>query len=130
MPRLLYPSGKGPGTALNDIEKLKFLTLPGLGLEPLSRPASRYTTDCPEIVQNSRYFSVLFTIIRTPRDELTGRWRKLHNEELRDLYSLPSIIRMFKSRRMRWARRVSLMREEMKAHRKVRRENNTEKTKM
>jgi hypothetical protein len=37
------------------------------------------------------------------RDEVTGGWRKLHNEELCDLYSLPSIIRMTKSRRMRWA---------------------------
>jgi hypothetical protein len=35
------------------------------------------------------------------RDEVTGRWRKLHNEEPRDLYSSPSIIRIIKSRRMR-----------------------------
>jgi hypothetical protein len=35
------------------------------------------------------------------RDEVTGGWRKLHNEELRDLYSLPSIIRIIRSRGMR-----------------------------
>jgi hypothetical protein len=37
------------------------------------------------------------------RDEMMGDWRKLHNEELHNLYSLPNIIRMIKSRRMRWA---------------------------
>jgi hypothetical protein len=40
-------------------------------------------------------------------DEVTGAWRKLHNEELCDLYSTPSIIRMIKSRRMRWAEHVA-----------------------
>jgi len=39
------------------------------------------------------------------RDEVTGEWRKLHNEELSDLYSLPNIVRVVKSRRMRWAGR-------------------------
>jgi hypothetical protein len=38
---------------------------------------------------------------------LTGEWRKLHNEELRDLYSLPIIVRVVKSRRMRWAGHVA-----------------------
>jgi hypothetical protein len=37
------------------------------------------------------------------RDEVTGEWRKLHNEEFRDLYSSPSIITIIKSRLMRWA---------------------------
>jgi hypothetical protein len=41
------------------------------------------------------------------RDEVTGEWRKLHNEELNDLYSLPNIVRVVKSRRMRWAGHVA-----------------------
>jgi hypothetical protein len=44
------------------------------------------------------------------RDELTGDWRKLHNEELHNLYCSPNIIRMMKSRRMRWAGHVTGMR--------------------
>jgi len=46
------------------------------------------------------------------RDEVTGEWRKLHNEELNDLYSLPNIVRVVKSRRMRWAVHVARMRED------------------
>jgi hypothetical protein len=45
-------------------------------------------------------------------DEMTGSWRKLHNEELHNFYSSPSIIRMMKSRRMRWAGHVGRMGEE------------------
>jgi hypothetical protein len=52
---------------------------------------------------------VLRRIFGPKRDEVTGEWRKLHNEELRDLYSSPSIIRMVKSRRMRWAGHVARM---------------------
>jgi hypothetical protein len=40
------------------------------------------------------------------KDEVTGEWRKLHNEELNDLYSLPNIVRVVKSRRMKWAGHV------------------------
>jgi hypothetical protein len=50
---------------------------------------------------------VLRSIFGPRRDEVTGGWRKLHNEELRDLYSSPGIIRMVKSRRMRWAGHVA-----------------------
>jgi hypothetical protein len=46
---------------------------------------------------------VLRRIFGPKRDEVTGEWRKLHNEELRDLYSSLSKIRIIKSRRMRWA---------------------------
>jgi hypothetical protein len=43
------------------------------------------------------------------RDEVTREWRKLHNEELHDLYFSPSIIRIIKKRRMRWAGHVARM---------------------
>jgi hypothetical protein len=48
-------------------------------------------------------------IFGTKRDEVTGEWRKLHNEELNDLYSSPNIVRVIKSRRMRWAGHVARM---------------------
>jgi hypothetical protein len=48
-------------------------------------------------------------IFRPKRDEVTGGWRKLHNGELRNFYSLPSIIRMIKPRRMKKARHVARM---------------------
>jgi hypothetical protein len=51
------------------------------------------------------------------RDEATGEWRRLHNEELNDLYSSPNIIRIMKSRRMRWAGHVARMGEKRGAYR-------------
>jgi hypothetical protein len=54
---------------------------------------------------------VLRRIFRPKRDGVTGGWRKLYNEELHNLYSSLSIIRIIKSRRMRWAGHVARMRE-------------------
>jgi hypothetical protein len=50
---------------------------------------------------------VLRRIFGLKRGEVTGEWRKLRNEELRDLYSSPSMIRIFKSRRMGWVGHVA-----------------------
>jgi hypothetical protein len=52
---------------------------------------------------------VLRRIFGQKMDEVMGEWRKLHNKELRDLYSSSSIIRMIKSRRMRWVGHVARM---------------------
>ena len=52
---------------------------------------------------------VLRRVFGPKKDEVTGEWRKLHNEELSDLDSLPNIVRVVKSRRMRWAGQVARM---------------------
>ena len=54
---------------------------------------------------------VLRRIFGPKRDGVTGEWGKLHNEELNDLYSSPNIVRVIKSRRMRWAGHVARMEE-------------------
>jgi hypothetical protein len=60
---------------------------------------------------------VLRRIFGPKRDEVTRGWRKLHCEKLHDLYSLPSIIRIIKSRRMRWAGHVVQMGEKRNMYR-------------
>ena len=52
---------------------------------------------------------VLRRVFRPKRDEVTWEWRKLHNEEINDLYCSPNIVRVIKSRRMRWAGHVARM---------------------
>jgi hypothetical protein len=59
--------------------------------------------DTPIYFENS----VLRRIFGPNRDEVTGGWRKLHNEELHNLYSSPSTITIIKSRRMRWAGHIA-----------------------
>ena len=60
---------------------------------------------------------VLRRVFGPKRDEVTGEWRKLHNEELSDLYFLPNIVRVVNSRRMRWAAQVARMGEGRGVHR-------------
>jgi len=60
---------------------------------------------------------VLRRIFGPRRDEETGEWRRLHNEELNDLYSSPNIVRVIKSRRMRWAGHVERVGEERGVYR-------------
>jgi len=55
---------------------------------------------------------VLRRIFGTRRDEVTGEWRRLHNEELNDLYSSANIVRVIKSRRIRWVGHVARMGED------------------
>jgi hypothetical protein len=60
---------------------------------------------------------VLWRIFGPKRDEVTGEWRRLHSEELNDMYSSPNIIRVIKSRRMRWVGHVARMGEGRDAYR-------------
>jgi len=60
---------------------------------------------------------VLRRVFGPKRDGVTGEWKKVHNEELRDLYSLPNILRVVKSRRMRWAGHVARMGDGRGVHR-------------
>ena len=60
---------------------------------------------------------VLRRIFGPRMDKVTGEWRGLHNEELNDLYSSPNIVRVIKSRRMRWVGHVARMGEERGVYR-------------
>jgi hypothetical protein len=83
----------------------------GLGkIRPAKEFISASGSGCSGIKgQRLRVFEnrVLRRISGPKRDEVAGGWRKLHNEELHNLYSSPSVIRMIKSRRMRWAGHVA-----------------------
>jgi hypothetical protein len=76
---------------------------------------------------------VLRRIFGPKRDEITGEWRKLHSEELHNLYSSPNIIRQIKTRRMRWAGHVARMGGKKRVQGfggKARRKETTRKTKV
>jgi hypothetical protein len=61
----------------------------------------------PLTLREEHRLRVLRKICGPKRDEVAGGWRKLHNKELQNLYSSPSIIKIIKSRRMRWAGHVA-----------------------
>jgi hypothetical protein len=67
----------------------------------------------PRVFENR----VLRRVFGPKRDEVKGEWRKLHNEELNDMYSLPNIVRVVKSRRMRWAVHVARIGERIVVYR-------------
>jgi hypothetical protein len=69
------------------------------------------------IILNNKYNRVLRRIFGPKKDGGMGGWRKLHNEKLHNLHSSPSIIRIIKSRRMRWAGHVARMGEERNVYR-------------
>ena len=80
------------------------------------------TSSCSLTLREERRLRVfenrmLRRVFGPKRDEVTGEWRKLHNEELSDLYPLPNIVRVVKSRRMRWAGHVARMGEGRGVHR-------------
>jgi hypothetical protein len=60
---------------------------------------------------------VLRRIFGAKRDEVTREWRKIHNEELNDLYTSPSVVRVIKSRRMKWEEHVARMGESKSVYR-------------
>ena len=66
---------------------------------------------------------ILRRIFGPKRDEVTREWRKLYNEELNDLYSLPNIVWVIKSRRIKWAGHVARMGERRGVYRVLVREN-------
>jgi hypothetical protein len=69
------------------------------------------------LVNSNIYLLILLRVFGPKRDEVSWEWRKLHNKELNDLYSLPNIVRVVKSRRMRWAGHVACMGEGRGVHR-------------
>ena len=89
-----------------------FLDYPDVGDSELLRTVDNYCS-YPLVFENR----VLRKVFAHKRDEVTGEWRTLHNEELNDLYSLPNIVRVVKSRRMRWAGHVAHMGEDRGVHR-------------
>jgi hypothetical protein len=93
------------------INKITIFPIDLYGCETLSRTLRE---ECRQNIFDNR---MLTRIFGSTRDEMVGGWRKLHNKELHDLCSWSIIIRMIKSRRMRWAVHVAGVGENMNAYR-------------
>jgi len=92
---------------LTDSDKLQYMTLP------------TQVSNCiiSLLLTEFRGHHVRIQLFGPRRDEVTGEWRRLHNKELNDQYSPPNIVRVIKSRRMRWAGHVVHMGEERGVYR-------------
>jgi hypothetical protein len=77
---------------------------------------SSHAAERPTLSSSAFNYEALIRILRPKRDEVTGKWRMLHSEELHNLYSSPDIIRQMKSRLMRWTGHVARMGEDRKAN--------------
>jgi len=93
--------------------------LHGTGAGEVAAAARRFVFNSYFLYSSNSAFGLLayYHLFGPQRDEVTGEWIKLHNEELNDLYSLPNIVRVVKSRRMRWAGHVARMGEVRGVHR-------------
>jgi hypothetical protein len=80
-------------------------------------PVVLYGRETWSLILKEEHSLIVFENRVLRSDEVAGGWRKLHNEELRDLYSSLSIIRMIKSRRMRWTGHVARMGQKKNANR-------------
>jgi hypothetical protein len=88
-----------------------FYTYVEVNIRPtVSRPVVLYGCETWSLTLREEHrLRVLRRLFGPKRDEIKGEWRKFHNEELRDLYSSPSTIRIIKSKRMIWADHVARM---------------------
>ena len=81
-----------------------------------------YTAPSEDVKAETNFSFILgvgtsYAIFGPKREEVTGEWRRLHNEELNDLYSAPNIVQVIKSRRMRWAGHIAHMGKRRSAYR-------------
>jgi hypothetical protein len=104
----LLPFGPEPSVCSSAVEKLKIRIYESIIASVVLFGCETWSLTLRE-EHRLRVFEkrVLRRIFGPKRGKVTGEWRKLHNEEHRDLYSSPSIIRIIKSRRMRWAGHVA-----------------------